>query len=288
MSEEIVAQGVEAALGTRLTSARPMGGGCVGEVYRAALSDGSTVVAKVDRTGGEASLSLEGYMLRYLAEHSRLPVPEVYHAADELLIMEYVEGGGEASPTAERDAAELLAELHGVISTEFGHERDTLIGGLHQPNPWTASWVEFFRDHRLLYMAHEAQRAGRLPEEDLQRIDRLAGRFDEYIGEPESASLIHGDVWSGNVVSSGSGGIAAFLDPAIYHADPEMELAFISLFGTFGESFFEHYGEIRPVESGFFEVRRDLYNLYPLLVHARLFGGGYLGAVQNTLARFGF
>ena len=136
-------------------------------------------------------------------------------------------------------------------------------------------------------MAREAHGAGRLPDEDLRRIDRLAGTLDEHIPEPEAASLIHGDVWGGNVVSD-NGGIAAFLDPAIYHADPEIELAFITLFGTFGESFFERYGEILPIQDGFFESRRDLYNLYPLLVHVRLFGGGYLGAVQSTLERFGF
>lgn len=286
MSEKIVAQGVEAALGERMTSARPMGGGCVGEVYRALLSGGSTVVVKVDRAGGEAKLPLEGYMLGYLAGHSRLPVPEVYHSSDELLIMEYIEGGGARSREVERDAAELLAGLHGVTAPEFGHERDTLIGGLHQPNPLTASWVEFFREQRLLYMAREAHRAGRLPDEDLSRIDRLAAALDEYIEEPESASLIHGDVWGGNVIA-GAASIAGFLDPAIYHADPEIELAFITLFGTFGDAFFERYDELRPVRDGFFETRRDLYNLYPLLVHVRLFGGGYLGAVQSILDRFG-
>lgn len=277
---------MEAALGQRLTSARPMGGGCVGEVYRATLSDGSTVVAKVDAAGGEAKLSLEGYMLGYLAEHSRLPVPEVYSVSDELLIMEYVEGGGGGSQTVERDAAELLAELHGISASYFGHERDTLIGGLHQPNPKTASWVEFFSEHRLLYMGHEANRAGRLSSEDLARVERLSERLGEYLHEPDSASLIHGDVWGGNVIS-GSDGVAGFLDPAIYHADSEIELAFITLFGTFGKTFFERYGEIRPIREGFFETRRDLYNLYPLLVHVRLFGGGYLGAVQRTLERFG-
>lgn len=286
MSERIVAQGVEAALGERLTSARPMSGGCVGEVYRATLSDGSTVVAKVDSTGGEAKLPLEGYMLGYLAEHSRLPVPEVYSVSDELLVMEYVEGGGGESRAVERDAAELLAGLHGVSASRFGHERDTLIGGLDQPNPNTDSWVEFFREHRLMYMAHEANRSGRLSDGDLSRVGRLAERLDEYLLEPEAASLIHGDVWGGNVIA-GSDGLAGFLDPAIYHADPEIELAFITLFGTFGEAFFERYGEIRPIREGFFETRRELYNLYPLLVHVRLFGGGYLGAVQRTLERFG-
>ncbi len=107
------------------------------------------------------------------------------------------------------------------------------------------------------------------------------------IEEPEQPSLIHGDAWSANVLAKGDK-ITAFLDPAIYHADPEIELSFISLFDSFGAAFFEHYEEIRGVRPGFFEERRDLYNLYPLLVHVYFFGGGYLSSVQSTLRRFGF
>jgi fructosamine-3-kinase len=84
------------------------------------------------------------------------------------------------------------------------------------------------------------------------------------------------------------GMITAFLDPAIYHADPEIELAFISLFDSFGNPFFERYREIRGLRDGFLETRRDLYNLYPLLVHAYFFGGGYLGSVRRILGRLGF
>ena len=81
--------------------------------------------------------------------------------------------------------------------------------------------------------------------------------------------------------------ITAFLDPAIYHADAEIELAFITLFNSFGEPFLERYAEIRPIRPGFFEVRRALYNLYPLLVHVYFFGGGYLASVRSALSRFG-
>jgi len=83
------------------------------------------------------------------------------------------------------------------------------------------------------------------------------------------------------------GRIAGFVDPAIYHADPEIELAFSTLFSTFGAPFFERYDEIRPLNPGFFEVRRELYILYPLLVHVHLFGGGYLGGVEATLKKLG-
>jgi fructosamine-3-kinase len=285
VAEKFVAEGVETHLGERLKSVRPLGGGCIGEVYRAELADGTPLVAKVDRAG-ESHLERESYMLRYLRTHSELPVPEVYHGSETLLLMQFIEGTSSFSESVEHHAAELLVALHGITADSYGHEQDTLIGSLDQPNPWTTRWVDFFRDQRLLYIAGVAHEAGRLPMEDLRRIERLAERLEDLIGEPNPPALIHGDVWSGNALAK-DGRITAFLDPAIYYADPEIELAFISLFNSFGEPFLERYDEIRGISSAFFETRRDLYNLYPLLVHTYYFGGGYLGSVQSTLRRFG-
>ena len=285
MAERIIAEGVEDSLGERLKSARPLGGGCIGEVYRVDLEDGTPLVAKVDRDG-ESHLEREAYMLRYLREKSELPVPEVYHGSERLLLMQFIEGSSRFTERAECHAAELLAGLHGITADSYGHERDTLIGDLDQPNPPTASWTEFFRDHRLLYIARVAHGAGRLPAEELHRVERLAGRLDALVGEPNPPALVHGDVWSANVLASGDR-ITAFLDPALYYADPEIELAFISLFDSFGNAFLRHYAELRGIDEAFFNTRRDLYNLYPLLVHVYYFGGGYLDSVRVTLGRFG-
>jgi fructosamine-3-kinase len=285
VAEQIVAEGVEAHLGERMLSVRPLGGGCIGEVYRAELEEGNPLVAKVDRKG-ESHLEREAYMLCYLRQESDLPVPKVYHGSETLLLMEFVEGSSRFTEEAERHAAELLAGLHDISSATYGHERDTLIGALDQPNSPTKSWAEFFRDYRLLYIALVAHEAGRLPVEDLLRVERLSEKLDELIEDPNPPALIHGDVWSANVLARGHR-ITAFLDPAIYYADPEIELAFISLFDSFGRPFLDRYQEIRPIRDGFFEVRRDLYNLYPLLVHTYYFGGGYLSSVRNTLDRFG-
>ena len=285
MTERLLAEGVERHLGERLLSARPLGGGCIGEVYRVELADGTPLVAKVDREGA-SHLEREAYMLRYLRERSELPVPELFHGSETLLLMEFVEGESRFSEGAQHHAADLLAGLHGVSAGAYGHERDTLIGSLDQPNPWTQSWVEFFREERLLYLGRVAHEAGGLPNEGLEKVERLAERLEDYLEEPERPSLIHGDVWSANVLARGDR-ITGFLDPAIYHADPEIELSFISLFNSFGGPFFERYGEIRGIRDGFFEARRDLYNLYPLLVHVYFFGGGYLDSVRATLRRFG-
>lgn len=273
-------------LGADVRRFESLHGGCIGEVYQAELADGRQIVVKRAQRSA-AQLDVEGYMLRYLAANSALPVPEVFLAEPELLVMSYISGDSRFDRRAQEHAAELLAALHEISADRFGLECDTLIGGLHQPNRWTASWLEFFAEQRLVYMAREAEQTGRLSATVRQRVERLAGVLDRWLQEPPRPSLIHGDVWTTNVLAHG-GKVTGFLDPAIYYADAEIELAFVTLFGTFGEHFFRRYQELRPIPAGFFEERRDLYNLYPLLVHARLFGGSYVGSVEQILRQFGF
>lgn len=278
-----VREAVARVAGAAVLRAAPLSGGCVGEVWRVELADGRRVVAK---TGGpDGTLDIEGYMLRYLAETGTVPVPHVFNAEPGLLVMDHVDTAGPLDAAAQEHAADLLAALHGVTAESYGHERDTLIGPLPQPNPWTGRWADFFREHRLLHMARLAREAGTLPGDTFARLERFCGRLEQFIDEPERPSLIHGDMWGGNVLVRDSR-IAAFVDPAIYHADPEIELAFSTLFGTFGEPFFRRYAEHRPIRPGFFEARRDIYNLYPLLVHTRLFGGHYAAQVDGILGRF--
>ncbi|MEM7225349.1 MAG: fructosamine kinase family protein [Pseudomonadota bacterium] len=263
-------------------AATPLSGGCIAQVAKVELADDTVVVVKLAPEGG---LALEGRMLRDLAKVDKVPVPEVLAASDNLLVLAFIPSDGRLDASAERHAAELLAGLHGVGAEAFGYPYDTLIGALPQPNPWSESWIDFFRDQRLLTMGRRALEAGRLPAASFGRLETLCGRLETWIDEPNRPALIHGDLWDGNILAAG-GRIAALLDPAIYYADPEIELAFTTLFGTFGEAFFERYGELRPIAPGFFETRRELYNLYPLLVHVTLFGGGYVQSVERTLDRF--
>jgi fructosamine-3-kinase len=275
---------IEQAAGSRPKAIRALGGGSVATVREAELENGERVVVKVGQAGSR--LDLEGFMLGYLGEHG-LPVPDVLAAEDDLLVMGFVDSDGQLTGSVERHAAELLADLHDQSEPGFGFARDTLIAGLPQPNPRRDSWVEFFRDQRLLFMARQAVEARRLPGRLMGRIETFCGGLERWLNEPAAPSLLHGDMWTGNVLCR-DGKVTAFIDPAIYYGHAEVELAFSTLFGTFGRPFFLRYQELRGVAPGFFEERRDIYNLYPLLVHVRLFGGSYVGAVEQTLDHHGF
>jgi fructosamine-3-kinase len=263
----------------------PVGFGLEGLTLR--VADGRRLAVKARTGAAHPSLEIEAYMLGELRRLSALPVPEVHFADADLLVMDFIEAdGGGITPAVERHAAELIAALHVTPRPSFGYARDTLIGPLPQPNPQSALWVPFFRDHRLLHMARAAHREGQLPTPLLVRIERLAERLGDYLVEPPFPSLLHGDLWTGNVLTRGDR-IAGFVDPALYCGSPEVELAFTTMFGTFGQAFFDAYEALAPLPPGFHATRCGLYNLYPGLVHVRLFGAAYLAGIDRTLRPLG-
>lgn len=275
---------VEHILGQGVRSLTPLSGGCVGDVSRAELVDGSSVVVK-SASAGAGRLDVEAYMLGVLRDRAEVPAPGVLFAEPDLLIMEHVPNDGVAGDAGLARLADVLASMHAVTADRFGLERDTLIGPLDQPNPWTASWPEFFGRWRLQSMARLAQDAGRLGSEDAKKVDRLCDRLDRLI-EPEPVpALIHGDLWSGNVLWHGDD-LAALIDPGCCFGVDEVDLAMMDLFGGFGRAFWDRYDEARGIREGFWERRKAIYQLYPLLVHVRLFGGGYVGQARAVLDRF--
>lgn len=280
-----LASRLDAVLGAPPETVTELDGGQVGTVYRVTLPDDRTLVAKV----GTTPLSVEADMLRFLAAETDLPVPEVHHASDDLLVMEYVEGWGEVTPAVERDAAEHLAALHDVTAEAHGFAFDTLSGSLTQRNPWTDSWVAFFRDQRLLPVAEIASREGGLTDGDHDRVRDLAADLEELLTEPRAPSLLHGDVWAGNlVVDADRDRVAAFLDPALYFGHAEVDLAYVDWTETGGEPFFERYEDRRGIEDGFFERRRHAYAVHPILEHLWYFGAEYRPALDDRLTRLGY
>ena len=200
---------------TNITGKKPSGlvrlsGGNVAEVYKGIFSNADPIVAKL---GG--GLVLEARLLTFLKDHSRLPVPDIIHADKSLLLMDFLPSRGSLNKAAQNHAADLVADLHSITAPSFGFNWDTVIGGLHQLNPETSDWLSFFRDHRLLYMGQQAEESGRLPTQILSRLKDFCDCLERWIIAPPQPSLIHGDMWGGNVRCQ-ENQISGFIDPALY------------------------------------------------------------------------
>jgi fructosamine-3-kinase len=272
---------IEAHLKGRINSITPLSAANNAQIYRVLMEDRRQFVAKV----AERGLDIEAWMLGYLKSRSQLPVPNVYYSNEHVIMMDFVESSYGLEDHGQTNAAELLAQLHAITADQYGLERDTLIGSLRQPNKQGKDWAAFFIEHRLGFMAKEALNEKKIDAKIMKQIDKLIARLPGMLKGAAAPSLIHGDIWGGNILAR-RGRVAAFLDPAIYYADPEIELAFIRLFNSFNDSFFAKYNSLRPIRAGFYEERMDIYNLYPLLVHTRLFGASYARKVQRILEKF--
>jgi len=232
------------------------------------------------------ALEAEATMLAHLAPHLR--VPKVFEQSEGRLVMEYIPNDAACNGACEAEIADALARLHSIPAQGvFGFGSDTTIGPFRQRNRPRIRWVDFYREMRVLDFAAKAFDEGQIDKALLGRIEKLAADFEQFLDEPEHSSLLHGDVWGGNVLTKNNR-LAAFIDPACYYGHFEMELAFVGMFRTFGEAFYARYREHRPIPEGFFEVRAELYRLYPYLVHVRAFGSGYLNGLERILRRFGY
>ena len=167
----------------------------------------------------------------------------------------------------------------------YGYYYDSTIGPFPQKNEQTQyNWTLFLGQLRIMPMARRCYDEGKISKQMVERLEGLCRdlykRIDMSTIHP---SLLHGDVWSGNVLFEREG--ACLIDPAIYYGDREMELAFILLFDTFGETFFNAYGEVHPLSEDFCEIKVPLYQIYPTLVHVALYGGSYVGQLEQILKR---
>lgn len=253
-----------------------MGGGRGATLHRVTTKQGVFAVKTAKRL-----LSSEGRMLRDLAGKSPLAVPIVHHSDDTLLVSDWIGSDGSALDAAgQAQLAEAMLALHANSADRFGYAYDVMIGGMPQINEWQPDWRTLFRDKRLLGAGFLAQRAGRLPDAVYGRLQRFCDRLHDVIDEPARPALLHGDFWSGNLLTR-NGRPVGLIDPAIYYGHAEMDLAFSTLFGGMGEGFIDAYG----LPPGWRE-RFAIWNLWPLLVHVYLFGGAYVGAVDAVLRRY--
>jgi fructosamine-3-kinase len=259
------------------------GGGCINEAFR--IEDGEQAYfVKFN----EASLldmfeaEYEGLEALYQPGVIRVPRPICTgtHGRQSYIVLEALDLRGGCNPSL---FGEQLAQLHLVQAERFGWHRDNTIGSTPQHNQWTSDWIIFWRTQRLgfqLDLARDQGIGNAVYDRGLELSESLDRFFSNYQPGP---ALLHGDLWSGNVSGDTSGQPVIF-DPAVYYGDPETDLAMTELFGDFGSRFFDAYHAVRPIDPGY-ATRKTLYNLYHILNHFNLFGGGYSRQAAGMIDR---
>jgi fructosamine-3-kinase len=264
-----MAHAAAALLGGEAAHAEPLGGGCLEEVTRVTLRDGRRrAVAK----GGPAP-RVEAAMLEAMRA-AGVPAPRVLAADDALLVMEERPRRGVLAD-AWGDLGRVLATLHASEGERYGWDADYAYGPIALPNAPTDDWPAFWAERRLL--AH----ADRLPAELARRVAALAAEIPARLPARPRPSLLHGDLWGGNVLVDGDR-VSALIDPACYHGHGEVDLAMLTLFDRPDARFYDAY----PVAADWRE-RRPIYQLWPAIVHLLLFGDGYRGMVERLLREAG-
>ena len=259
-----------------------LGGGCINSAFR--LSDGSqTWFVKRNRAELLDMFEAEAEGLNALADSDTIKVPRALctglSGSSSFIVIEYLSighGGSEGW----REAGTRLAALHRTRAGRFGWQRANTIGATVQHNEPQEDWIEFWREQRLGFQLTEAARNGYRGR--LQALgEQLLQRFPALIDHAPRPSLLHGDLWGGNIGFTRSGEPVIY-DPATYFGDREAELAMTELFGGFGSDFYAAYQEAWPLDPGY-RLRKTLYNLYHVLNHLNLFGGGYASQAERMM-----
>ena len=262
---------------------RHLGGGCINTALR--LSDGTqSWFVKTNDADRLDMFEAEAAGLNAMADTRTIRVPRALctgvHGRNAYIVMQYIESGA-GGRRAQALAGERLAAMHRHTAERFGWERDNTIGATHQANAWREDWITFWREQRLGF---QLELVGRHGYTGLQRQgERLLDRFQVLIDHDPLPSLLHGDLWGGNISYDNTGEPVIF-DPAVYYGDREADLAMTELFGGFGSDFYAAYRAAWPLDAGY-PTRKMLYNLYHILNHTNLFGGGYAGQAQGMIER---
>lgn len=276
----------------KITDRKQVAGGDINEAYRLTLSDGMHIFMKSNRGKSMSFFQREAEGLAAIAETGAISTPQVFGCGTgenggAFLLLEFVESRRPGKDYQEI-LAQQLARMHQSRTENFvtggiyGFVQDNYIGANPQVNTPCKSWTEFFRDCRLKPQFLQASCYFR--EEEWKKITELLERTGEILTEPEYPSLIHGDLWTGNVMT-GRDGLAWLTDPAACVGHREADLAMTELFGGFSGKFYEAYREAAPLQPGY-EKRRDFYNLYHLLNHLNLFGRSYLSSVRRIVEEY--
>lgn len=265
---------------------RPLTGGCINNGYEFVTDQQSFFVKTNSASLYPEMFEKEALGLLQLASTRTIRVPQVVCSGifenTTYLVLEFISGSMKKS-TYWSDFAQKLAMMHQHSNDTFGNNHDNYIGSLPQSNKLCKTWVEFYISQRIEPLVKLCVDNKLTDNTFAQQIEKFYQNLPLVVPE-EKPALVHGDLWSGNVLTDEKG-LVCLIDPAVYYGHREADLAFSTLFGAFPLEFYETYNEIYPLESGW-RGRIDVFNLYPLLVHLILFGKSYSEQIKNIIKPF--
>ena len=278
-----------------ITQTDRVSGGDINKAYALTLNTGDHIFMKANAKENASFFTAEATGLSAIASTGTIDTPRILCTGTDdgeqvgysFLLLDYIESGKKRADYWETFARELAA-MHNadtkafVNGGKFGFSQSNYIGARPQTNTPAENWVSFFREQRLAPQFKAAD--SNFTSNDRTLITKLLDHLEDFLAEPEKPSLLHGDLWSGNVFC-GKNGKALLIDPAAYVGHKEADIAMTELFGGFPQSFYDAYREVNPLQDGY-EERRDLYNLYHLLNHLNMFGQNYLDPVKSIVAEY--
>lgn len=272
-----------------VSARRSIAGGDINEACALTLDDGTTLFMKYNSPDALSNLEAEAAGLEEIASLRKIGVAKPLGLGKDrncsFLLLDFIAGGPRIGGYWETFAEELAAMHKAPVShpeVGYGFYMDNFIGMRRQINTPHDKWIPFFRDCRLKPQFEAAARY--FGQAEHRKIEHLLSHLDEYLVEPEKPSLLHGDLWAGNHMT-GNDGKGWLIDPAVYYGHPEADLAMTELFGGFPRAFYEAYREYGNLSPDY-KDRRDIYNLYQLLNHLNMFGGGYYSSVRSILEKY--
>jgi fructosamine-3-kinase len=274
---------VGAAAGSPVTASRRVGGGSINEAFAVELADGRRAFVKTRDGAPPGEYAGEAASLEWLAEPGAVRVPEVVALGERFLALEWIESGS-LDAAGEEALGRGLAALHAAGAPAFGAERELRIGELAFDAAPGEDWPAFYAERLVRPLIAPARDRGALSTLGAEAVERVCDRMADFAGPDEPPARLHGDLWSGNVLAGEDGG-AWLIDPVAYGGHREVDLAMLQLFGAPSHRVLDAYAEAAPLADGH-EERVALYQLFPLMVHTVLFGGGYGGSAEQVARRF--
>lgn len=269
----------------KVEAVRPVSGGDINEAYYVRTSNHEYFVKRNPKMD-LSFFEVEAEGLRQMKETKTIDVPFVYGVLEDdnipMLWLDWVQG--EKTEKTDIWLGERLAALHLSKAEGYGYPSSTYIGKLKQNNTVTDNWVTYYRDYRLMGQVTLGKSNGRISGNREKMLMHLLENIEQWIPKTPLPSILHGDLWGGNWIT-GSNGKPHLIDPSIFYGDHEMEIAFTELFGGFSRVFYDSYQSVYPLTKDY-EDRKELYQLFYLLVHLNMFGEMYGTSVDRILKKY--